>query len=148
MSVVGRLVGIVAVVLAIMGQPASYAEPSGVDLVISGIVPSATEAPKVLVVVRNRGSLPLARSFEVELWLDEQLLAKQQVKQDLYPNKPLYVEFLRPTEMPHGLHNFTATVDPDDEIKELTEENNGHGITVWVKGTEQATQGDTTQRGR
>jgi len=143
-----RIVGIVAVVLVTLGQPVSQAEPSGVDLVVSGIAPSATEPPKVFVVVRNRGSLPLKHAFEVELRLDEQLLAKQRVTEDLYPNKPLHVEFLRPTELPHGLHNFTATIDPDNEIKEVVEQNNGNGITVWMEGTEQKTQDDTTQRGQ
>ena len=128
-----RLVGILMVLT--LGSPIGVTakEKMGVDLTISGIVPSATEPPKVLVIVRNLGHETFTRSVDVELWLDKQLLGRQQFKEKLGPGKAAYVVFMRPIEMPPGLHNFTATVDPSHAVGEPTTDNNTRGITVWVK---------------
>lgn len=112
---------------------------SEVDLAVSSIVPSATEPPKVIVIVRNIGSQPFRGPVTVELWWDEQSLGRQQLEEPLPPATPVSVVFLRPTELAPGLHNFTATIDPEQQIPERSKENNTLGITVWADGSSEGT---------
>ena len=130
-----------------LGTAASAANVTGADLVVSGIAPSATEPPKVLVVIRNLGNRPVKSAFGVELWLDDQLLGRQRV-QELKPGGPLHLVFMRPKEMARGLHNFTAKIDPQHEIKELSTGNNDQSITVWVEGKSGAHGTMATTQGR
>ncbi len=131
----------IAVALIALGRSVGAAELAGVDLVVTDIVPSATEPPKVLVLVENRGTKPLNRSFEVELRLDGAVLDRQRITENLFPNrKPLYVVFYRPTNMPRGLHTFEALADPERQVKELNRDNNLATVTVWAKGGSQQPQ--------
>ncbi|MDP3722147.1 MAG: hypothetical protein Q8R91_01450, partial [Candidatus Omnitrophota bacterium] len=84
--------------MAFAGWPPMVGEAAAptVDVAVSEIIPSATEPPKVLVIIRNLGSQPLKRTVEVELWLDDQLLGRQGLEETLKPREPVYVEFARP----------------------------------------------------
>lgn len=103
-----------------------------VDLAVAEIIPSATQAPKVLVRVENRGDAALAKPVQVELWLDERSLGKQSLRERLASGEQAYVEFMRPMELHPGLHTFTAKVDVDKALKkEFSLENNEQILSVW-----------------
>ena len=138
-------VGAAAVLLA-AGGPVWGADPDGVDLVVSDIVPSASEPPKVLVIVRNAGTRPLVRPSVVELRLDDTVLGRGDVPPLRTPGEPAHVEFRRPARMAPGLHNFIARADPDDAVRELSEDNNEYGMSVWVDTAPPAPGGRSQHR--
>lgn len=89
------------------GASTVHAEPQGADAGILTIIPSATEPPKVLVLVENQGSRP-AGNVKVELWLDEERLGRQSLGGGLGPGERAYAQFMRPMQMTQGLHTFKA----------------------------------------
>ena len=127
--------GLLLIALLALWPSRAQAEPGAPDLTVVTIIPSATEPPKVLVVVRNVGTETLHHSFEVALWLDGALLGRQRIATNLYPNakETLDVIFARPLILPKGFHTFKAVVDVGDHVKELDETNNSRELTVWAK---------------
>ena len=106
---------------------------SGVDLVGAGIVPSAVAPPKVFVFVQNKGDRVARGSFDVELWLDDQLLGRQQVNQSVTPfaKESVKLLFMRPMTMANGLHNFTLKIDSGNAVRETNETNNVEISSIW-----------------
>ena len=145
MRIASGMIGVLTGLLA-LGSAVGGAESAGVDLVVSGIVPSATEPSKILVIVRNIGERPSGRDVGVELKLDDQPIGQQRIGQTLEPRMPLHVEFARPAEFSPGLHSLTAVIDPADEIQELSERNNTAEITIWVRGAGEEEETDKQSR--
>ncbi len=124
------------------------AQSTGVDLVPVGIVPSATEPPKVFVFVQNRGERVVRGSFDVELWLDDQLLGRQRVDESVPARGQHSVKllFMRPGTMATGLHNFMLKVDSGDTVRETNERNNVEISSVWFDDS--GTQAPRPAQGR
>ncbi|MBI3997171.1 MAG: hypothetical protein HY352_05885 [Candidatus Omnitrophica bacterium] len=123
-------------------------QPSGVDLVPAGIVPSAVEPPKVFVFMQNRGDRVVRNSFDVELWLDDRLLGRQRVDESVPANAEHSVKllFMRPMTMANGLHSMTLKVDTGNDVHETNEANNVELNSIWFDDS--GTQAPLTAQGR
>ena len=135
-----RVIGVMLITALLLGAApgvlnAETAHNARIDFIVSSIVPSAVDASKILVVVKNIGTVRFRRNIEVELWFDDESLGRQRVEEDLRLGVSVYAEFLRPDRLPDGMHTLTAEIDPDNEVREQSETNNRKAITVWIDGS-------------